>query len=157
MAIAIARAEQDLADAHKEISDLEARLVALKERAVKLAHFLELAKIYEANSETANSSGYREAAQPSPQANGAASTTRSAPKGGVSGAAVRETLIILRERGQPTPTRELLSILASRGINIGGKNPVISLSGYLCKTHEVVSDRARGWSLREWTQSSGVH
>jgi hypothetical protein len=75
----------------------------------------------------------------------------------VAGAAVRETLIILRERGQPTPTRELLSILASRGIHVGGKNPVISLSGYLCKTGEVVADRRTGWSLREWAQSGEMH
>jgi hypothetical protein len=72
------------------------------------------------------------------------------PKGGVSGAAIRETITLLRERGRPIRTRELLDILASRGIVIGGKNPVINLSGHLCRAPEMVSDRGQGWSLREW-------
>jgi hypothetical protein len=72
------------------------------------------------------------------------------PKGGVSGAAVRETITILRERRRPIRTRDLLDILASRQIVIGGKNPVINLSSHLCRTPELVGDRSQGWSLREW-------
>src|SRR5207237_929038 len=72
------------------------------------------------------------------------------PKGGVSGAAVRETIAILHERRRPLRTRELLDILASRQIIIGGKNPIIGLSSHLCRTPELISDRSQGWSLREW-------
>ena len=37
-------------------------------------------------------------------------------------------------------------------IVIGGKNPVINLSGHLCRAPEMISDRSQGWSLAEWKQ-----
>jgi hypothetical protein len=160
----IARAEQDLADTRREISALESRLSETKERAIKIAHFLELASVYGISNESAISRANELSA--SSHISGGSGTrsggnaelslrpAQSAPKSGISGKAVRETLVLLRERGEPIRTRDLVAILRARGIDVGGKDPVVNLSGYLGRVPELIASRSVGWSLREWHESA---
>jgi hypothetical protein len=140
--MSIARAEQDLARLQREISRLDAELTAARERATKIAHYIEMAREYQNVPEgTALIDGIL--------------ISKTAPRlraaqGGMSGAAVRETIDILRESGRPVHTRELLPILEQRGIKIGGANPLTNLSGYLSRSDDLIADRSRGWRLKEW-------
>jgi hypothetical protein len=153
MAGAVARAEQDLANLRKEISDLEERLAVAKEQAGKITVFLEMAQIYGANGETIPGSVVMAA-----PASDAAHTPASMPNslGGLAKTAARETIAVLRERGQPVQTKELIGVLSTRGIEIPGQNPVSNLSGYLSRSSELIADRALGWSLKEWTKTNSV-
>jgi len=146
MAGAIARAERDLAEVRREIGDLEQQLAAAKERAGKIAVFLEMAQIYGANGGGASNPSPSSAIEPK-------LTPSIDSKGGLAKAAAREVITVLRERGQPVHTKELLDILRARGIEIAGRNPVTNLSGYLSRSPELTADRAAGWSLAEWSRS----
>jgi hypothetical protein len=42
----------------------------------------------------------------------------------------QESIAIIRERNQGMQTKDLSALLESRGIRLGGKNPVGALSGY---------------------------
>jgi hypothetical protein len=146
MAGAVARAEQDLANLRKEIGDLEERLATAKDKAGKIAVFLEMAQIYGANGESTP-----------PQA--AAATDGDAADirplrflDGLAKSAAREAIAVLRERGEPVQTKELLSVLRTRGIEIPGQNSVSNLSGYLSRSPDLLADRAVGWSLKEWAE-----
>jgi hypothetical protein len=55
---------------------------------------------------------------------------------------------ILRD-GEARHTRELLSILESRGIHIGSADKVIGLSSLLSKDDRFVANRTFGWSLKK--------
>src|SRR5437016_2223851 len=147
MAGAVARAEQDLANLRKEIGDLEERLAAARERAGKITVFLEMAQIYGANGESAPT--HPDAPSPAGEA---ADTAPLRFLDGLAKSAAREVIAILRERGQPVQTKELLAALGARGIEIAGQNPVSNLSGYLSRSPELMPDRAVGWSLREWPE-----
>jgi hypothetical protein len=147
MAGAVARAEQDLANLRKEIGDLEERLAVAKEQAGKITVFLEMAQIYGANGESASPS--RDAPSPGDEA---AATTPLRFLDGLAKSAAREAIAVLRERGEPVQSKELLGVLKTRGIEIPGQNPVSNLSGYLSRSLELAADRAVGWSLKEWAQ-----
>ena len=146
-AMSVQRAEQELAQLHREIGRIEERLSDMRARAIKLGHYVEMAREF----------GDR----PSARGNETASSTvrsaegrERAPKGGMSGRAVQECISILRERHEPMHTTELHALIVDRGIMLGGKNPAQALSGYLSRTPEAVSDRSRGWSLLEWQEGS---
>jgi hypothetical protein len=159
----IARAEQDLADTRREISTLESRLSDAKEKAIKISHFLELASVYGISNESAISRANELSASAHTSAGGGVKSggnaelslrpAQSAPKSGISGKAVRETLVLLRERREPIRTRDLVAILRARGIEVGGKDPVVNLSGYLGRVPELIASRSVGWALREWAES----
>jgi hypothetical protein len=147
MAGAVARAEQDLSNLRKEIGDLEERLAAAREKAGKITVFLEMAQIYGANGESASR-------QPdaAPNAGDAADMQPLRFLDGLAKSAAREVIAVLRERREPVQTKELLSVLRTRGIEIPGQNPVSNLSGYLSRSPDLLADRAVGWSLREWAE-----
>jgi hypothetical protein len=128
--MAISKAESDLARAQADVRRLEAQLLEARERATKIAHYIEIAKIYEAG------------VSPSPE------TRRGG--GGRSAEAARLTADILRERGEPMHTRQILAELARRGFVIDSLNPVTNLSSALSRSDELKSDRSMGWSLAEW-------
>lgn len=47
----------------------------------------------------------------------------------------------------PTPTRDLLTMLSSAGVAVGGSEPVNTVSVYLSRDPRFKSDRHTGWSL----------
>lgn len=55
---------------------------------------------------------------------------------------------IIRERGRPVSTRELLVELEKRGIEVGGKDPFSTLSARLSRAPTLVGTRGIGWSLK---------
>jgi predicted secreted protein len=58
---------------------------------------------------------------------------------------------LIRAKGQPIHTRDLLPQMTQRSLTVGGRNPVANLSGYLCRDKtRLVSNRNLGWSLVEW-------
>jgi hypothetical protein len=139
------RAEREIAALQQTIQRLEAEIGEARERAVKLAHYIELAREFgeEPPGETSR------AGESTHRPNGAGGRV---PKGGASGRAVQECISVLRERKQHIPTRELYEIIQQRGIQLGGASPIAALSGYLSRTPGVVADklRRRGWGLEEW-------
>jgi len=65
----------------------------------------------------------------------------------------------LRGKSEPTPTREILSFLASKGIEITGNNPVTSLSALLSRAQEFEPVGRKGWLLKSRSpdvQASGA-
>jgi hypothetical protein len=151
--MSIQRAERELADLRQEIPRLEAQLAGKRDRAQKLEHYVEVARefsdgrIKEPDASHAGTNGAAQIHQEDTRAN-------RAPRGGISGRAVQESIAIIRERNQGMQTKDLSALLESRGIRLGGKNPVGALSGYLSRTPEVVSDRIRGWILKECAEHS---
>jgi hypothetical protein len=134
------RAERELADLRQESSRLESRLSSVRDRIVKLEHYIEMAREFgDGESTRAN------------ETHSANQERQRAPRGGMSGRAVQECIAILRERGHPIQTKELYALIERRGIKLGGKTPIGSLSGCLSRTPGLVADRSRGWSLIEWT------
>lgn len=57
---------------------------------------------------------------------------------------VRGALI---HRAEPTPTREIMAILADRGVEVGGKNPQNVVSSLLSKSPEFISHGRAGWTV----------
>lgn len=52
---------------------------------------------------------------------------------------------ILRERGKPCETRELLPMIRARGVEVGGKDPIATLSARLSNAPEFQVHRGIGW------------
>ncbi len=58
---------------------------------------------------------------------------------------------LIKAKGQPIHTRDLLPQMEQRGLTVGGRNPVATLSGYLCRDEKrLVNNRKLGWKLVEW-------
>lgn len=55
---------------------------------------------------------------------------------------------IIRERGRPVGTRDLLAELERRGVEVGGKDPFSTLSARLTRAPTLVGTRGIGWSLK---------
>ena len=53
----------------------------------------------------------------------------------------------IKEVGHPVPTRDLISILTARGIAIGGKDEIATLSARLSRSPLLVNIRGAGWSI----------
>jgi hypothetical protein len=139
--MAIERAERDLQRLRQRIADLEAQVSELRVQEVKIIHFLEMYRRYgreEIHPESGSDAGQR-----------AAETKLRTPKPPPN---VQAAIDILREAGRPITTRVLVDLLASRGITIGGGNPITNLSGALSKWKDLLSaSRVHGWSLKEWS------
>jgi hypothetical protein len=137
--MSVERAEADLAAARALVRRLETQLEDARKRVVKLEHYVEMAREYDG--------------KPTREEPNRAPSRRS---GGVSGAAVRAVLDILREAGRPMMTRDLVEELTKRGVPIPGDpaRVVVNLSGYLSREKAVRSDRAHGWSLAETGDAS---
>jgi hypothetical protein len=140
------RAQRDLAALQQEIRRLELTLSEKRDRALKLEHYIEVSGEYaEGPSGPSATSNADDTTHPNGQAK------PKAPKGGIGGRAVQECVTILRDKRQYMMTRKLHDLLQERGIHLGGDNPVGTLSSYLSRTPELVSDRtAGGWGLKEW-------
>ena len=130
----LARAERDLQKVHADVARLEAQLSELKQKAVKISHFIEMLGVY--GSADINEEVHANRSNPS------ASKT------------VNAVVEILTENGRPMKTKELLEALALRGILIGGQIPANNLSGTLSKADIFQSDRANGWSLKTSSDES---
>ncbi|WP_132092870.1 HTH domain-containing protein [Caulobacter sp. BK020] len=126
------KAEADLARAQAEIRRLEGQLQDARARAVKIAHYIEMAKLYESG------------ASPLPE------TKRGS--GGRAVAAAQMAVEVLREERRPLHTRELLEALGKRGLVFDSQNPITNLSSALSRSDELIADRSTGWKLREWAK-----
>jgi hypothetical protein len=54
---------------------------------------------------------------------------------------------LLHGRSSPTPTRDIIACLAANGIEIGGKNPIATLSALLSHAEEFEPVGRKGWLL----------
>jgi hypothetical protein len=142
--MSVARAEAERSRLQGEIERLQSQLTALQHRIVKVEHYIEMVREYESVASPLGGN--------SPDS--AESSRTRAPKGGVGGSAARHAVAIIRERGRPIPTRDLVELLKERGVNLGGNNQITTLSSYLSRTPELKADRSQGWSLKEWTASA---
>ena len=149
--MSIQRAERELAALQQENDRLDARIGEVRSRAVKLGHYIEMAREFgeggSAVATTVGSNAYKAAATND--------TRQRTPQGGMSGRAVRECIAMLREHGRPIQTGRLYELIQQRGVRLGGKNPAQALSGYLSRTPGLTADRSVGWSLEEWQQPQG--
>ena len=136
--MSISRAETDLAQAKMEIQRLECELAVAQERAIKIQHYLELAKLYGLGATVSTSADRRRRRQPT----GKYATYRKA------------AVETIRRAGHPMKTRSLVHALSDQGIKIEGKDPVIILSGVLSRSTELeMRDRSVGWAFKEWPKS----
>ena len=62
---------------------------------------------------------------------------------------------ILTKRGTPMKTVELLPLLRDRGVEVGGKDPIATLSARLSNTDEFESNRKEGWWFAGVPRPSG--
>jgi hypothetical protein len=148
--MSIQRAVRELLALRQEIERLDARIGEARDRAVKLDHYIEMAREFDdgAAGEAASESGTHRAES----MNGSRQRT---PQGGMSGRAVQECISILRESGKPIHTKTLFEMIQQRGVRLGGANPAQALSGYLSRTPGLVANRSIGWSLEEWQKPEG--
>lgn len=125
------RAERDLQKIHADVARLETQLLELKQKATKIAHFIEMLGVYGESSDNSDFGVLPNRGQSSN-----ASLT------------VQTVVDVLRDANRPMKTRELLDILAGRGIRVGGQIPANTLSGTLSKSDFFHADRSNGWSLK---------
>src|SRR5262249_11580147 len=123
MPLSVQRAERELADLSGEIGRLEALIANKRERSIKLEHYLEMTR--EFASDTAE-----ESEAPAGSAETRTEGRRPPPTRGKWSRVVQEAVAILRVRGEPTSAKELVSLLADRGIHIHTKTPDRALSQY---------------------------
>ena len=58
---------------------------------------------------------------------------------------------LIRAKGQPIHTRDLLAQMEQHGLTVGGQDHVATLSSYLSRAKEhLVNNRRLGWRLVEW-------
>lgn len=74
------------------------------------------------------------------------------PGAGQRGSTLAETeeaaLAAIRRNDRPMKTEELLTALSEAGVEIGGKNPLGTLSARLSRIESLESDRRLGWRLK---------
>ena len=149
--MSIQRAERELVALQQEMDRLDVQIGEARSRAVKLGHYIEMAREFDdggsAVATTVGSNAYK--------ATATNDTRQRTPQGGMSGRAVRECIAMLREHGRPIQTGRLYELIQQRGVRLGGKNPAQALSGYLSRTPGLTADRSVGWSLEEWQQPQG--
>lgn len=145
--MSVEKATVELARVRREVSRLREQLAQAQALETKIANYIEIAQRYEeALGDASHLTHKKEASQ------GPAEKPKM-PTSGTSYDAVRATISILREAGKPVRTRDLVPILAEKGINIGGENPVTNLSGFLSRSPDLIANRALGWHLAEWNDS----
>lgn len=145
--MSIDHAQRELTVLEQEIDRLDQRIGEARTRAIKLRHYIEVATEFASEQQSTNI-----LATTSPVAlnDGAKASRPRAPQGGMSGRAVSESIAVLRERGHPIGTNDLLKIIEDRGVRLGGAKPANALSGYLSRAPGLTADRTFGWSLEEW-------
>jgi len=140
--MSVENAKSDLARLRNEIARLEAQLAGARERAVKIENYIEITELYEAATNVVER-GVR---------------ARSSTGSGSVGPIARTVVELLRERGSPIKTTELLIELEKRGITINGINRVSNLSAFLSRAKDQLrANRSEGWSLIEWSDSLPTH
>lgn len=68
-------------------------------------------------------------------------------RGAASKAVILDTCEMMLMAEGPRHTRDLERLLASRGIQVGGKSPAATLSVFLSRDARFKSDRVSGWSV----------
>lgn len=63
---------------------------------------------------------------------------------------------VAEAKGIPVPTRILLQVVESHGIQVGGKKPVSTLSALLSNAEGFVANGKTGWTLASDTGSIGL-
>lgn len=58
-------------------------------------------------------------------------------------------VLLINESGSPQPTRILYEEMRKRGLEIGGKDGVATLSARLSRSTMLINDKPFGWRLRE--------
>ncbi len=127
----IERARSDIRRMRAELARAQAQVASLESRIAKTEAYVEMAAVYEVE-DTQHENG----------------KPRSA--GGAVALATQAAKEILRETGQSLPTRQILKRLEERGIQVGGRDPVANLSGFLSRDDDFTNSRATGWALSEW-------
>jgi hypothetical protein len=85
-------------------------------------------------------------AQPGAAASAGSSARAAASTGGSVISPTRDAVrSILRERGEPLQTRELVPLVRAKGIEVGGKDAVATLSARLSNSSEFKVHRGIGW------------
>jgi hypothetical protein len=77
-----------------------------------------------------------------------APSARAASAPGALSETEKATAAILSELGRPVPTRELLELLAARGVKVGGQDPASTLSARLSRAPSLENIRQRGWWIK---------
>ena len=121
------RAKADLAKMRADLGRLQVQMEMLSDRMRKVESYIEMASFYETDEDAAEAARSR--------------------GGGISAIAVRLAVDMLKERGAPMHTREIIKELEAKGVVIGGSNPIANLSGFLSRSEELVNNRAIGWGL----------
>ncbi|MEF3367011.1 hypothetical protein V3H18_10745 [Methylocystis sp. 9N] len=57
---------------------------------------------------------------------------------------------VIRDYNHPVSIHELKRFMADRGVIVGGKNPIATLSAYLSSNASLASMRKGWWGLKEW-------
>ena len=58
---------------------------------------------------------------------------------------------LIRAKGRPIRTRDLLPQMEKHGLPMSGRSPVATLSGFLCRDKKrLANNRRLGWRLVEW-------
>ena len=58
---------------------------------------------------------------------------------------------LIAAKGRPIRTRDLLPQMEQHGFPMGGRSPVATLSGFLCRDKKrLANNRRLGWRLVEW-------
>jgi hypothetical protein len=82
-------------------------------------------------------------------------SSRQPARRGAGADTVTAAIAILRERGHPLPTRELLPLIVQHGIEVGGKSPIATLSARLSGAKGVLQMSAGRWNLIEHSEALG--
>lgn len=137
----LAKAKSDLEAVRREIAQLEAKLRNAKDREIKISHYIEMFELY--SGERATDSVGSETSQRQRRTSSVTSNVNDA---------VTACINYLREVKHPVKTKDLLTMLQDRGIEVGGQNPVTNLSAMLSRSEGLQADRSVGWSLCEASQ-----
>lgn len=137
--MSIERALADLAQLDAEAQRVRNRLTEIDEQAGRLRIYVAVARDYEGV-------GSRQSSAISSATTASASDSRT-----LSRRTADLAVDLIRAKGQPIHTRDLLAQMAQLGLIVRGQNPVANLSGFLSrdKAH-LVNNRTLGWRLVEW-------
>lgn len=134
------------------IQQAQAKREALQRDLARIEAFL--ATAYELQQELGQPVRHNPASD-SAKADAPAKRKVSAPTGSGS-ETVRAVVDILRERGRPLSTRELLPLVQAKGIEVGGKSPLATLSARISQKGKVEVINGLWWFIDEPRDSGGV-
>lgn len=69
---------------------------------------------------------------------------------------LKAVIDILRSRGEPMATRDLLPLVQAKGIEVGGKSPLATLSARISSKGPIAVKDGKWWFVSEDTGSSDV-